>query len=233
MASSICVPAEEEEEGTTIGTGSHGTPHFSISPQDSDVGPDPVIIHEEATEEAIEDLQSQSAQESNELSAIPEEEVVCEEGTAVKGSGEEVGRVEGGSGRGEAEVGVTDESGGTQVEIVVGEESGEGRVTSEDTVTVGAGVKSEIGDAGVKSEVGDAGVKSEVGDAGVRIEVGDAGVRIEVGESGEGNEKHEDDDVGKEDAEKMDLSEVPSVLTTSSEGEVAEGEMAEEEVRAC
>ena len=215
MASSICVPAEEEEEGTTIGTGSHGTPHFSISPQDSDVGPDPVIIHEEATEEAIEDLQSQSAQESNELSAIPEEEVVCEEGTAVKGSGEEVGRVEGGSGGGEAEVGVTDESGGTQVEIVVGGESGEGRVTSEDTVTVGAGVKSEIGDAGVKSEVGD------------------AGVRIEVGESGEGNEKHEDDDVGKEDAEKMDLSEVPSVLTTSSEGEVAEGEMAEEEVRAC
>lgn len=209
MASSICVPAEEEEEGTTIGTGSHGTPHFSISPQDSDVGPDPVIIHEEATEEAIEDLQSQSAQESNELSAIPEEEVVCEEGTTVKGSGEEVGRVEGGSGGGEVEIGVTDESGGgtnVEVVVVVGEESGEGRVTSEDTVTAGAGVKSEVGDAGV---------------------------RIEVGESGEGNEKHEDDDVGKEDAEKMDLSEVPSVLTTSSEGEVAEGELAEEEVRTC
>ena len=80
------------------------------------------------------------------------------------------------------------------------------QVTSEDTVTVGAGVKGEVGDAGV---------------------------RIEVGESGEGNEKHEDDDVGKEDAEKMDLSEVPSVLTTSSEGEVAEGELAEEEVRTC
>ena len=44
--------------------------------------------------------------------------------------------------------------------------------------------------------------------------------------------------MAKENAEKMDLSEVPSVLTTSSEGEVAEGEVAEgevtqEEVRAC
>lgn len=44
--------------------------------------------------------------------------------------------------------------------------------------------------------------------------------------------------MAKENAEKMDQSEVPSVLTTSSEGEVVEGEVvegevAQEEVRAC
>ena len=33
--------------------------------------------------------------------------------------------------------------------------------------------------------------------------------------------------------EKMDQSEVSSVLMTSSEGEVVEGEVAQEEVRAC
>ena len=219
VASSICVP-EEEEEKTTIGIGNHRTPHFSIG--DSDIGPEPVVIREDVSEEAFEDQQSLRVQESNELSAIPEEEVVLkEEGAVVKGSGEEVGSVEGGSGGGEVEVGVTDESGGTrvEVEIVRGEEGGEGSVKSEDTGTViEATVKSEVGDAGVKSEAGDAGVKSE------------------AGESGEGDEKHED--MAKESAEKMDLSEVPSVLTTSSEGEVVEGEVAEgevtqEEVRAC
>ena len=206
VASSICVP-EEEEERTTIGTGNHRTPHFSIG--DSDIGPEPVVICEDVTKEAVEDQQSPRVQESNELSAIPEEEVVWEEGANVKGSGEEVGSVEGGSGGGEVEVGVTDESGGTnvEVEIVIGEERGEGSVRSEDTGTVvGAGVKSEVGDAGVRSE---------------------------AGESGEGDEKHEDEDMAKESAEKMDLSEVPSVLTTSSEGEVVEGEVAKEEVRAC
>ena len=245
VASSICVP-EEEEERTTIGIGNHRTPHFSIG--DSDIGPEPVVIHEDVPEEAVEDQQSLSVQESNELSAIPEEEVVLKEGAVVvkglgeevvlkeeaivkgsgeevvlkegavvKGSGEEVGSVEGGNGGGEVEVGVTDASGGTkvEVEIVRDEEGGEGSVRSEDTGTVvGAAMKSEVGDAGVKSE---------------------------PGESGEGDEKHED--MPKESAEKMDLSEVPSVLTTSSEGEVAEGDVAEgevaegevtqEEVRAC
>ena len=58
-------------------------------------------------------------------------------------------------------------------------------------------------------------------------------MKSEAGESGEGDEKHEGEDMAKESAEKMDLSEVPSVLTTSSEGEVVEGEVAQEEVRAC
>ena len=115
-----------------------------------------------------------------------------------------------------------------------------------------AGVKGEgTSDAGVRSEGIENSVKSEDSEAGVKNEAGieneasgpgiksEAGMErgIEAGESGVKSDEHEGDkDEGalppptetEGERGKMDLLELSSVLTASNEGEVVE-----EEVRAC
>ena len=67
MLSSICLP-QEDEEGTTAGTGNHAPPNVMKSYL-AELGPEPVLVSDESGIIAG-DLRTVGVQESNKLSTI-------------------------------------------------------------------------------------------------------------------------------------------------------------------